>query len=177
MPKPDQSDILQEIRGEQRTALQLLNSVLETETAILRHLGRGTRATKIVLSLPIIHRKGKLMANFELPNDEVVSIPISTADAAGTIEPSPPNDTFSAVSSNPASLGASVSVVAGNPMLVLTPLVQVSPGITVTVSDSAGLAQAALVVDIVADTTDTTIVLNTAAATEVSQPVPTAPGP
>jgi hypothetical protein len=136
------------------------------------------KATKIVLALPTYTRKGKPVPNFELPNDEVVTIPIQTTDSAGTVEPVPTGDVFTAVSSLPASLGVAIGATAsGSPALVLTPLVQASPGITVTVSDSAGLVQAVQLVDIVPDVTDTNILLDVADATHVSQPVPTAPGP
>ncbi len=128
----------------------------------------------IRLALPSIIKNGRPMANFELANDEVATIPILVDDAAGTAVPAPSGDTFTAVSSSP-SLG--VSIVASPAAVVLTPLVQASPGITVTVSDSAGLTSATLVVDIVPDTTPKAITLNVAAVTETPQPVPTAPGP
>jgi len=134
-------------------------------------------ASKIALKLPTRTVKGKIMPNFELPNDEVVTITIETTNSAGVVEPYPAGDVFTAASSSP-SLGVAVGADAkGNPALVLTPLVQTSPGITVTVSDSAGLSSATLVVDIVADVTDTNIVLDVADATHVAQPVPAAPGP
>jgi hypothetical protein len=59
----------------------------------------------------------------------------------------------------------------------LTPLVQASPGLSITVSDSAGLSSFTQLVDIVQDATPKAIMLDVAAATEVSQPVPTNPGP
>ena len=118
------------------------------------------------------------MPNFELMNDEVVTITIKTTNSAGVTEPVPAGDVFSVVSSNPASLGAAIGHdAAGNPAVVLTPLVKVSPGLTITVSDSAGLAVDAQIVDIVEDVTPTNIVLDLADATHVAQPVPTAPGP
>lgn len=135
-------------------------------------------ATRIGLELPTRRTKeGKLMPNFELPNDEVVTIAIQTTNAAGTVEPVPAGDVFTATSSSP-SLGVAIgTTAAGGPSLVLTPLVQASPGITVTVADSSGLIAATQVVDIVPDVTDTNIILDVAAATHVAQPVPTAPGP
>jgi hypothetical protein len=116
--------------------------------------------------------------NLELLNDQVLTIPILTTNSAGTVEPPPAGDTFSVISSAPASLGAAIGkTAAGNPAVVLTPLVQASPNITITVSDSAGLAQAIQICDIVVDANPTNVVLDTADATHVSQPVPTAPGP
>ena len=119
------------------------------------------------------------MANYELPNDEIVSIPIMTTNAAGVTEPNPAGDTFSVVSSNPASLNAVIGTMADGttPAVVINALVQVSPGLTITVSDSAGLAAFTLTVDIVQDVTPANIVLDVADATKTSQPVPTNPGP
>ena len=118
------------------------------------------------------------MPNLELANDEVLTITIKTTDSAGATVPVPAGDTFTAVSSNPASLNAVIGKdAAGNPALVLNALVQASPNITVTVSDSAGLPQAVQIVDIVPDVTPTNIVLDVADATHVAQPAPTAPGP
>lgn len=136
------------------------------------------RATNIALELPTVKsKKGMLMPNFELPNDEVVTITIKTTNVVGAVEPAPVGDVFSATSSKPASLGVSVGTPMGVPAITLTPLVQVSPDITVTVTDSAGLMAATLVVDIVQDVTPTNIILDVADATHVSQPVPAAPGP
>lgn len=136
------------------------------------------RATRIQLELPVIRtKKGKRMPNFELSNDTVATITIKTTNSAGKVEPYPTGDVFTATSSSP-SLGVAIGTDAGgNPALILTPLVQNSPGITVTVTDSAGLTAATQVVDIVDDVTDTNIILDTADATKVSQPVPNNPGP
>lgn len=135
--------------------------------------------TRIALELPTHTRKdGTPMPNFELLNDQIVTITIKTTNSAGATEPAPAGDVFSVVSSNPTSLGAAMGTdAAGNPAVVLTPLVQASPGLSITVSDSAGLAQDVQIVDIVQDLTPTNVVLDLAAATHVSQPVPTNPGP
>lgn len=118
------------------------------------------------------------MANYELPNDEIDTITIKTQNAAGTTEPAPAGDVFTVVSSNPASLNAVLGTDAGGaPAVVMNALVQESPGITVTVSDSAGLSAFVLTVDIVVDVTPTNIILDIADATHTSQAVPTAPGP
>ena len=116
------------------------------------------------------------MPNFELPNDEVVTIPIMTQNSAGVTEPMPAGDVFTVVSSNPASLNAVIGT-GTTPTVVLNALVQLSPGLSFTVSDSAGLGVATQIVDIVADVTPTNIVLDLADATHTAQPVPTAPGP
>lgn len=117
------------------------------------------------------------MPNFEIPNDQVWSFTIETANSAGTVEPAPAGDVFTAVSSSP-SLGVAIGTDAtGAPAVIVTPLVQLSPGISVTVSDSAGLAQFVQVFDIVADVTPTNVVLDLADGTHTAQPVPAAPGP
>ena len=118
------------------------------------------------------------MPNYELPDDEVLTVTIKTTNSAGATEPVPAGDTFTVVSSNPASLQAAIGTdAAGNPAVVLTPLVQASPGLTITVSDSAGLAQAVQIIDIVADVTPRNVVLDFADAVAVPQAVPAAPGP
>ena len=118
-----------------------------------------------------------LAANFQLPNDQVVSVPIHTVNQFGIQLPIPNGDGFVAMSSLPASLNASVgSDSMGNPVLILTPLVQHSLGITVTLHDTAGLATVAFGVDIVADV-PTMIVLTPTQVIRGNQPIPTAPGP
>lgn len=114
------------------------------------------------------------MSNYELKNDTIATIAIQTKDAGGDVVAPPAGDTFSVASSSP-SLGAALS--ADGNSVILTPLVQASPGISVTVSDKNGLAQAILLVDIVTDVTPTNIVLDVADATLAPQPTPPAPGP
>jgi hypothetical protein len=129
----------------------------------------------ISLALPTITRNGVILPNFELKNDTVASIPVEVEDAAGAVVPTPAGDTFTAVSSNPASLTAIITP--GTSTLVLTPLVQASPGLSVAVNDANGLTAVTLVVDIVADLSPTQVALDVADATTVSQPVPENPGP
>lgn len=118
------------------------------------------------------------MPNYELSNDTIATIPIMTTDAGGTVVPAPVGDKFTVVSSNPTSLSASIGQTStGNPAVVLTPLVQASPGLSITVSDSAGLAQDTQLVDIVQDVSPKNVVLDLADATTTTQPTPTAPGP
>jgi hypothetical protein len=136
------------------------------------------RPTRIALEIPTAVRKGQVMSNYELKNDQVRTVTIKTTNGVGVTEPYPPGDVFSAVSSNPQSLSATIGADAsGNPAVVIAALVAASPNITVTVTDSAGLSQAVQIVDIVPDVTPTNIVLDLADSTFVSQPVPTAPGP
>lgn len=117
------------------------------------------------------------MPNFELSDDKVATVTILVRDAAGDVVPAPAGDTFSVASSSP-SLGVAIGAdAAGAPAVVMTPMVQASPGITVTVSDSAGLMAFAQVVDIVPDVAPKAIGLDLANAAEVDQPPPTAPGP
>lgn len=140
---------------------------------------RRPRPARIALELPRRQsKKGVVMPNFELPNDEIVTITIKTTDNSGGVEPIPSGDIFSATASDVASLQATIGQDAsGAAALILTPLVQKASNLTVTVSDKAGLIQAIQIVDIVADTAPANIVLDLADATHVSQPVPTAPGP
>lgn len=161
-----------------------IHAILGNTFLILRRIDelsallRRPHPTRIALELPRVTKKGKIMANYELLNDQQVTITIKTTDAGGKVETYPAGDVFSVVSSNSASLDAKIGAdAAGNPAVILTPLVQASPGLTFTVSDSAGLAVAIQAVDIVEDTSDTNIILDIADATHTSQPVPTAPGP
>jgi hypothetical protein len=138
----------------------------------------NAKPARIALAIPQLTRKGVPMANYELANDTVATIGIMTTDANGDVVPMPAGDVFTVVSSNPASLTAAIgATAAGGPAVVLTPLVKVSPGLTVTVSDSKGLPQDVQIVDIVNDVTPRNVVLDLAGAATVAQPVPTAPGP
>ena len=137
------------------------------------------KPTVIGLELPTRRtKKGKLMPNYELPNDEVDTITIKTQNTAGLTVPFPAGDKFTASSDSPAALNSVIGAdAAGNPALVINALVQEHPNITVIVADSAGLTKATLVVDVVQDVAAKNIVLDTADATHVSQPVPASPGP
>ena len=118
------------------------------------------------------------MANLQLSNDVVETITILTLDAAGVVVPAPIGDTFTVVSSNPASLNAVMGTnAAGNPAVVINALVAASPGLTFTVSDSAGLTSFTETVDIVADTKPAAIGLDLTDIASVAQPAPTNPGP
>lgn len=118
------------------------------------------------------------MANFMLPNDQVLTASIHVTDNAGGMEPAPAGDVFTVVSSNPASLNAVLGAdAAGGPAVVMNAMVAAGTGYTVTVSDAAGLASSVTTVDIVADKTPANLMLDMVDSTHTKQPVPTAPGP
>lgn len=138
---------------------------------------RHKRPVRIYLPLPVITRKGTILPNFEIQDDTVATIPIQVEDSAGVVVPPTSGDTFTAISSTP-SLGVSVGAdSSGNPTLILTPTVQASPNITVTVSDADGLTAATLVCDIVPDLSPKTVFIDVAGATTAPQPPPSNPGP
>ncbi len=113
--------------------------------------------------------------NFQAFNDKVWTLPLKCLNASSVAVAFPAGSNLAAVSSNPASLGASI---ANGTNLVLTPKVQNSPGITVTVTGVA-LAPAVLVVDVVADPNLLSVSVDTTPADDstVSQSVPVASGP
>jgi hypothetical protein len=154
-----------------------LDGINELLKQIFARLPLPSAATRIAVELPMIRKKDGTMANFEINDDWVVTATIKTTNSAGDTEPVPPGDVFSVSSSSP-SLGVAIGTDAsGNPAVVMTPMVQASPAITVTVGDSAGLTAFSFVVDIVPDVTPTNIVVDLADATHITQPTPTAPGP
>jgi hypothetical protein len=127
----------------------------------------------------------------DVQNTQVVHIPLTltTTDpttGAVTVVPVPAGDTFSAVSSAPASLGVAIGLDAsGHQELVGTPLVLESSSangggnITVTVTDSAGDTAGELTganaINIVTVPVVDAIALG--APTFTTQAAPTAPGP
>lgn len=154
---------------------RILEKLLDLEK-MLRHL--IPQPVSIGLALPTLTRNGETVPNTELKNDTTLTITILTRDAAGATVPAPSGDTFTVASSNPASLGAAIGTDKnGAPAVVLTPLVQASPGLTVTVSDSSGLTQDVETFDIVQDLTPTAISLDLADAVTAPQAVPTPTGP
>ncbi len=117
--------------------------------------------------------------NYQLYNDKIWTLPLKCQNSAAVAQPFPAGGPTPAVtSSNPASLGASVQQSGSGYTLVLTPKVQVSPGLTVTVTN-IGMAPASLSVDIVADPNLLTVVIDNvvADATTVPQNIPVAAGP
>lgn len=161
-------------------ALQALLAQLLAILEVLASTRLAAMPKKIRLALPLVIRNGKIMANIELPNDEVLIIPILTDDTAGNPVPPPAGDTFSVASSSP-SLTAVIDITTlappGTPGVKINANVQVSPGLSFTVSDSAGLTTFVQGVDIVADTTPKAITLDFAHEVAQPQAVPAAPGP
>jgi hypothetical protein len=156
-------------------ALESILSTLQTQQTT------ASKAVSIRLGLPKITKKGVVMANFELVNDEVVTIPILTDNAAGSAVTPPAGDTFTVVSSSSTDLNA---VVLNNTVVInalvqqhLNPAAPAAPDLFITVTDSAGLSSFTLVVDILPDASAKAITLDLVNTTEVSQPVPTATGP
>lgn len=112
------------------------------------------------------------MADIPLANDEIYTIPIVAEDAAGNIVPPPSGDTFTAVASDPTSLGVVIGATSsGAPAVVLTPLKQNATGITVTVTDTSGLTQDVATFDI-SSGAPSLIALDFAHETTSSQPIP-----
>jgi hypothetical protein len=153
-------------------------TILADVQAILAIVKRP-KPTRIALEIPRRRsKKGVVMPNFEIPNDEIITVSVKSTDTSGAVEPFPGGDIISVASSDVASLQAVVGVDASNnPAIILTPLVQKASNLTITVSDSAGLTQVVQIVDIVADVAPKNLVLDLADATHTSQPVPTTPGP
>lgn len=158
------------------TNLQAISNSLAVIAKTVPNLITSQPATKIALALPVITRNGKIM-NFELANDTVAAIAIHTVDATGDVVPAPGADVFSAVSSDPTKMTAAIGLMPSGTMigkaaLILTPMVKLAPGLTVTVTDSAGLNSEMLTVDVVADLTPKAISLDTVDAVLTMQPVP-----
>lgn len=158
--------------------ISFLNAFLLRNSGFVAYV--GTPATRLVLGVPVVTKKGKIiMANYQLANDEIVAFPILTADAAGALVPAPSGDTFSVTSSNPTSLNAVIGTMPApstDPAVVINALVQLSPGLSFTLSDSAKLTSAVQGVDIVADVAPTMLEIGSPVSAG-TQPVPTAPGP
>lgn len=110
------------------------------------------------------------MANYDLKNDSIDSIPIGGKDSAGDLVPLPAGSTISVKNSDPTSLDATIS----GETLVLRALVPLASGITVEIDDGT-LTPYTLVVDIVADLTPTSVALDLGAIEHTSQPVPVVP--
>lgn len=116
------------------------------------------------------------MTAISILNDKVTTIPILFENAAGTGVVAPSGDSYSVTSSAPSSLGAAVGGTAANPTVILTPLVQAGAGYVVTFSDAKGLPPLALTININPDPSLATQMVS-GLLTQVSQPIPSAPGP
>lgn len=112
------------------------------------------------------------MANEQIKNDDVMTIPIMGMDAAGDMVPLPAGLTPTIVNSDPASLEA---VVTGN-SYTLRALVPTATGISIELDDGT-LKPEVRLWDIVEDIEATSVVSNLAQATHTSQPRPSAPPP
>jgi hypothetical protein len=121
--------------------------------------------------------------NFPLYNDKVWTFPLKCQNSSG-IQPWPAGSNPVATSSNPASLTASANAILGfgnaitGYALVLTPKVQASPGLTVTVAN-VGMDSIIFTVDIVSDPGRFSVVVDTADTDYTISPqnVPAATGP
>lgn len=121
--------------------------------------------------------------NFQLYNDKIWTFPLKCQNASG-IQPWPAGSNPVAVSSNPASLTASANAILGfgnaitGYALVLTPKVQASPGLTVTVTN-VGMDPVVFTADIVTDPDRLSVVVDSAATDYTTSPqnVPADPGP
>lgn len=115
---------------------------------------RRRRPVRIVLTLPVLVKRGVIMPNLEIPINSTEYVPIQTKDADGNIVPPPPGDTFTATSSDP-SITPSISAMPSGPLqgalatALLTGATEAS-NVTITVSDADGLAVATQVCDVVA---------------------------
>lgn len=121
--------------------------------------------------------------NTEVGHGTLTLESVDATTGVATPVPVPPGDVFTAVSSAPASLAASIALdAAGNQELVVTPLVLQSDAtnaggnVSITVTDSNG--------DTVASLSGLNVVLNPVvnriaigALTFTTQAAPTAPGP
>ncbi len=114
----------------------------------------------------------------QINDDWILSVPLVVENGAGGVVAAPPGDTYACSTDSP-SLAASIGTMGdGNtPALVLTPMVVESAGITVTVTDSAGLISYVGLWDIVPDVGPVKLDIDLSAATHIMQPTPTAPGP
>jgi hypothetical protein len=113
------------------------------------------------------------MANLEILNDTVVTVPILVDDDEGNPVPMPVGDVPSVISSDPTKMSATIgATAAGAPAVVLTPLVRGWTDGSFTVTDSAGLQSVIQVVDIVENLTPAKLTLDVVNVTTVSQPVP-----
>lgn len=130
-----------------------LDKIADALDKIKELLKKGQRSpvVRLALMLPLVRTKvGTNMADIPLSNDLVYTIGVIGVDGAGNPAPLPAGDVVSAVASDPTSLGVAIGTIgsAGAPAVVLTPLKQNATGVTVTVTDTAGLTQDVATFDI-----------------------------
>lgn len=127
----------------------------------------SSTARRLLIEKPIFMKDGN-MANFELPMGETAFLAIHTVDKAGDVVPAPAGDVFSASSADEAMIVASVDVMPSGPLQGTPALKMVSvalaSGVSVTISDSAGLQIDTILVDVVADLTPSAITVDEADA-------------
>jgi hypothetical protein len=129
----------------------------------------------IKLALPTITKDGKDMANLEILNDTVVTVPIMIVDDEGNPVLPPPSDVFTPVSSDLTKLEATIGATAtGSQALILKPLVRGWVNGSVVVSDSAGLQTVTQGIDIVEDFSPSKLTLDVDHVTTTHQDVPAA---
>jgi hypothetical protein len=138
------------------------------------------KPTRLALALPIITKKDGTIMNFQLKNDTIADILITTINDAGAIVAAPAGDVDSVISSDATKLAATIgtmpatSAFAGSPSLHLVPVMK-GPFVgvlTATLTDSAGLRQDIVGVDIVEDLTATALSVDLTNVVLTPQPVP-----
>lgn len=111
------------------------------------------------------------MANQQLPNDVVRTIPIMGKDAAGDTVPLPAGVTPTIKSSDPG-----INAVINGSSYTLNATVPLVSNVSIELDDGS-LTPEVTVWDVVADVAPTSVLSNFAAATDAPQPVPTAAAP
>src|ERR1700680_962071 len=115
------------------------------------------------------------MANMELPNDVVRWEDIKVRDASGTVVPAAAGDVFTATSGDPTLYGAVVGTnpKTSNPGVGVNALIFATlkgPALPFKITDSAGLtAFTSDPIDIVEDTTATSLGIAPASSNDVAQ--------
>jgi hypothetical protein len=127
------------------------------------------------------------MADFPLTNTSIYDFLLEDLDAAGVVVPPNPGDVVSVVSGGPnaasitmsiGTMPASAGPVAGEPSLHCVPMVISTTGVTCTLSDTAGLADAsALTFSVVDSAAPAAIDASMTTFSTTPQARPTAPGP
>ncbi len=121
------------------------------------------------------------MANFQAYNDKVWTLPVKcfNPNTSATTAAFPSGTNLTLTNSLPNSLGATLTGSDSALFLILTPKVQASPGISLTVSGTNMVAQT-LLVDVVDDpAVQNQVSIDTTSAdiTTTAQSVPTSAGP